>query len=118
MGVRQSRNKEDLSAPRPQSAPVTDLFAKLGSLAPDAYEKLWKVSLSRGRNENNELKSCCLFICMAGKLFLIQPIMAGLIRSRACKLSFGNCHQLYHSSDITKVLYSAAGTKQDKNKSC
>lgn len=40
MGARQSGNKENLGAPHPQSAPVTDLFARLGSLAPDAYEEL------------------------------------------------------------------------------
>lgn len=118
-GARRSRNKEDLSAPHPQGVPVTDLFAKLGSLAPDAYEELGKVSLSWLRNQNNELKSCCLFIWMAGKLFLIPPLMADLIRFRACKLSFRNCHQLYDFSDITKVLFnSAIGTKQNKSKSC
>lgn len=112
VGVHQSGSKEDLSVPPPQSAPVTDLFAKLGFLAPGAYEELGKVFLSWGRNENNESKCCWLFICKAGKLFLFQLLTAGLIWFRACKLSFRNCHQLYDFSDKTEVLFnSAIGTK-------
>lgn len=52
---------------------------------------------------------------MAGKLFLIQPLMAGLVWFRACKLYFRNCHQLYDFTDITEVLFNSA-TEQSRTR--